>query len=99
MVFKALNNQALTYLIDMFKPPCTNTHHGLSPKTSNKLQYQMRTAKVSDIMGQKFGILSMITPVKQNSLIDLKVNIRHFKILRKTKRVINIFKIPNSMYF
>ena len=37
MVFKALNNQAPTYLIDMFKPPCTNTHHGLRSKTSNKL--------------------------------------------------------------
>ena len=37
MVFKALTNQAPTYLIDMFEPPCTNTHHGLRSKTSNKL--------------------------------------------------------------
>ena len=37
MVFKALNNQAPTYLIDMFEPPCTNTHHGSRSKTSNKL--------------------------------------------------------------
>ena len=36
MVFRALNNQAPTYVIDMFKPPCTNTH-GLRSKTNNKL--------------------------------------------------------------
>ena len=37
MVFKALNNQSPTYLTYLFQPACTNTHHSLRSKTSNKL--------------------------------------------------------------
>ena len=85
MVFKALNSQAPTYLINMLKSACTNTHHGLRSKTSNTLYVPKAHHKVLDIMAQKFEILSMITPMKQNPLVNLKVNIRHSKYLKKQK--------------
>ena len=54
MVFKALNNQSPTYLTHLFQPACTNTHHSLRSKTSNKLYIPKVHHKSLRYNGPKF---------------------------------------------
>ena len=53
MVFKALNNQSPTYLPHLFQPACTNTHHSLRSKTSNKLYIPKAHHKILRYNGPK----------------------------------------------
>ena len=86
MVFKALNNQSLTYLTHLFQPACTNTHHSLRSKTNNKLYIPKAHLKGLRYNGPKVW----------NSLNDKTRYARTIGQFRKEYLAYNILKNRNK---